>query len=278
MANLQKCSKCKSEQDIKYFSINKKGQPYKTCDSCRNKRVQSKTDKDVINNTLKLLEQAAEQLQQIAKNDTDVSDIENKSTTASTNDDEKYIIVMDVETNGLIKQRGITPTKNNLNMYPNIVQFSWGLFTETGECKIMKDFIIKPNGWTMNGSEAYHGITLERAIEEGIDIKNVLNEYKKDIENHCSKLVCHNLNFDKNVVLSECIRNDIDIKDIDGYCTMNNSIDYCKITPRVRGEYKWPTLEQLYYKCCNEKINNAHNSYYDVINCAKCYFIIKDII
>ena len=38
MATLQKCSKCKSEQEMKYFSINKKGQPYKTCDTCRNKR------------------------------------------------------------------------------------------------------------------------------------------------------------------------------------------------------------------------------------------------
>ena len=41
------------------------------------------------------------------------SDTEDKSTTAeldSTQSDEKYIIVLDVETNGLIKQGGATPT------------------------------------------------------------------------------------------------------------------------------------------------------------------------
>ena len=88
--------------------------------------------------------------------------------------DQKYIIVMDCETNGLIKQRGLNPTQTNLNMFPRVVQFSWGLYTEDGECKEVKDFIIKPTGWTINGSDRYHGITQERATTEGVDIKDVL--------------------------------------------------------------------------------------------------------
>ena len=55
MANLQKCSKCKSEQELKYFSNNKKGQLYKTCDKCRMKRVQSTNDKDKITDAIKLM-------------------------------------------------------------------------------------------------------------------------------------------------------------------------------------------------------------------------------
>ena len=35
---LSKCSKCKSTMLVKYFSINKKGKLYKTCDNCREKR------------------------------------------------------------------------------------------------------------------------------------------------------------------------------------------------------------------------------------------------
>ncbi len=72
-----------------------------------------------------------------------------------------YIIVVEVETNGLIGQRAATPTEHNLLLFPNIVQFSWGLFYESGECQQMKDEIIKPNGWTMNGKEEYHGSTQE---------------------------------------------------------------------------------------------------------------------
>ena len=45
---------------------------------------------------------------------------------------DKYIIVMDCETNGRIKERGIRPTPTNLHKFPRIVQFSWGIYTETG--------------------------------------------------------------------------------------------------------------------------------------------------
>ena len=256
MSELKKCSRCRSEIQLKYFAMNRKGEYNKTCETCLNKTRKTK--------------------QPLKRTDTDFVD-EDKSTTAETNSisepiDEKYIIVMDVETNGLIKQRGLTPNKNNLDYFPRIVQFSWGLYTEDGECKEMKDFIIKPDGWNMNGKEKFHGITQERALKEGVDIKYVLTEYKNYIENHCCKLVCHNLNFDQTVVISELMRLDMNVNDVESFCTMKNTINYCKLTPMVRGEYKWPSLEQLYYKCFNEDIDNAHNSKYDVINTAKCYF------
>ena len=43
MAELRKCSRCRSEIELKYFGINRKGEPYKTCDNCRNKN--NKTNK-----------------------------------------------------------------------------------------------------------------------------------------------------------------------------------------------------------------------------------------
>ena len=39
---LQTCSRCKSEIDISYFGMDRKKEPYKTCDNCRttiNKKV-----------------------------------------------------------------------------------------------------------------------------------------------------------------------------------------------------------------------------------------------
>ena len=86
---------------------------------------------------------------------------------------------MDVETNGLIQKRGLKPTKSNLNEFPRIVQFSWGLYTASGELKEMKDFIIKPDGWTMEASERYHGISLERATNEGKDIREVFGRVQE---------------------------------------------------------------------------------------------------
>ena len=37
MENLRQCSRCKSNIDISYFGLNRKKEPYKTCDNCRNK-------------------------------------------------------------------------------------------------------------------------------------------------------------------------------------------------------------------------------------------------
>ena len=39
MSELRKCSRCRSEIELKYFGINRKGEPYKTCDNCRNKNT-----------------------------------------------------------------------------------------------------------------------------------------------------------------------------------------------------------------------------------------------
>ena len=38
MTELRKCSRCKSEIEITYVGINRKGEAYKTCDTCRNKK------------------------------------------------------------------------------------------------------------------------------------------------------------------------------------------------------------------------------------------------
>ena len=282
MANLQKCSRCKSEVDISYFGLNRKPQPYKTCETCRNNRsVIKQTDSaNTIQNALTLIATATQQLEGIVTDEATPSDTDNKSTTAESSTppepiNEKCIIVMDCETNGLIKQRGVNPTPTNLNMCPRIVQFSWGLYTETGECKEIKDFIIKPNGWTMNGSDRCHGITQTRATAEGVDILDVLAKYKYDIDNHCCKLVCHNVDFDKRVVQGEFLRANLELTNVETYCTMKKAINYCKLLPNMRGEYKWPSLEELYRKCVNEDLENAHNSYYDVVNCARAYFELQ---
>ena len=101
------------------------------------------------------------------------------------------------------------------------------MYTEDGECKEVKGFIIEPDDWAMNGSDKYHGITQERACIEGVDIKDVLTTCKDDIENHCCKLVCHNVGFDKRVVQSEFIRAKLELAGVETCCTMKKGINYC---------------------------------------------------
>ena len=147
---IQDCSRCKTDQELKFFSITKKGTHYKTCDGCRSKYKHKKLGS--------------------------ITEVETERTT--TTEEDKYVIVMDVETNGLI--RGA--------VYPRIVQFSWGLYNTKGELIELKDFIIKPTDWKMNGSDKCHGISYEQAMVDGVDITMVLNKYKNDIDNRCLKV------------------------------------------------------------------------------------------
>jgi DNA polymerase III epsilon subunit-like protein len=124
----------------------------------------------------------------------------------------------------------------------------------------LKDYVIKPDGWTMNGSDRCHGISQERAMKEGVDINIVLKEYKNDIEHKCLKFVCHNINFDVKVVLNECVMAGIDINKVETFCSMVETINLCEVTPKVRGQYKWPKLSELYLKFFKSEMENAHNS------------------
>ena len=56
MANLQTCSRCKSEVDISYFGLNTKKLPYKTCVNCTSKamtpRPLKRTDTDFVDDSI----------------------------------------------------------------------------------------------------------------------------------------------------------------------------------------------------------------------------------
>ena len=180
-----KCKGCNckyindDDQMKRRFGYNRLGEQCKTCVKCRNKR-----------NTY---------------NSKKVSDTAS-TRTPDTIEDETYIIVMDVETNGFIKKtRNAQPTSTNISQFPHIVQFSCGLYTESGDCKETRIHITKPDGWLMNGTEQCRGVSQEKAESEGIDIKDVLTQYKHDIDNRCMMLVCHNVNFDVRVVASEFV-------------------------------------------------------------------------
>ena len=155
------------------------------------------------------------------------------TTTPDTIEDEQYVIVMGVETNGFIKTRNAQPTPNNISQFPHIVQFSWGFYTEGGDGKVIKNHIIKLNGWLMNGTEKCHGVSQEKAESEGIDIEYVLTQYKHDSNNRCMMRVCHNVNFDVRVVAGEFARAEMEIQVFKTYCTMQEGISYCIMQERL---------------------------------------------
>lgn len=192
-----------------------------------------------------------------------------------------YIMVIDVETNGFPDKIDTYSYYNYMltEKYDNsrIVQISWGLYNNLGYIVKLEDHIIKPNGFTINNS-TYHKITNEIANEKGCDIKVVFKKLLVDLKK-TSVIVGHNLMFDENIILSELYRTKFkltieEFKKKPKHCTCIGTIDLLKIELGNK-KYKMPSLDELYYWCFKEHIENAHNSKYDVINTANCYFYIR---
>ena len=176
-------------------------------------------------------------------------------------------VIFDVETTGLPKQRN-APLENT-ELWPYIVQISWIVIDIIdGEITDIKDNIIKlPEDVTIpEDSIKVHGITNEKMLESGVDIKEILLDFQSDI-NNSEIIVAHNIEFDQAVIGVESIRN-LGFNLFDGYrknkyCTMKRSRKLCK---------KWAKLSFLHEKLFKQVPNNLHNSLIDVFVCFRCFY------
>jgi len=86
-------------------------------------------------------------------------------------------LFFDTETTGL--PRHWNAPVSDLNNWPRMVQLAWLLHDDDGKEVDIANYIIKPNGYTIPpGSSKIHGITMERAVAEGVGISTVLHEFK----------------------------------------------------------------------------------------------------
>lgn len=188
----------------------------------------------------------------------------------------KYLL-FDLETTGL--PLNFKAHYSYLENWPRIVQFSWCVCDHLGNHEEVKDYIIKPVNFTIPSvSSNIHGISQEKALTSGENLVEILEKFKDDMR-VCDYLVAHNLDFDKNVLLSEFARlgdgNGISIVDkIQKICTKTESTIFCKLRPFRYGHWKWPKLSELYYILFSSPVdhNKTHNSKYDVEVLKACFF------
>ena len=186
----------------------------------------------------------------------------------------KSYLIFDTETTGLPINWKAPIT--DLNNWPRLVQIAWRHCDNSGNILSDSDYIVKPQGFTIpEDAVDVHGISTETAINEGIDLELVLNEFSKAMD-RSDYLVAHNMNFDEKIVGAEFLRVDFDnrLTDIPKICTMEMSTDYCEL-PGPYG-YKWPSLSELHHKLFNEYFDEAHDAAVDVRVCANCFFELKD--
>ncbi|MDN5211186.1 DNA polymerase III subunit alpha [Fulvivirgaceae bacterium BMA12] len=181
-------------------------------------------------------------------------------------------LIFDTETTGLPKNYNAPIT--DLDNWPRLVQIAWQLHDSKGKLIDAQNFIVKPEGFTIPyNSEKVHGISTQRALDEGHDLKEVLSTFAGAIA-RSALIIGHNVEFDINIMGAEFIRKTVDSKLLDTkkLDTKEASTEYCAIPGGRGGKFKWPTLTELHQKLFNQGFEDAHDAAYDVAATAKCFF------
>ncbi|MFT4661734.1 MAG: DNA polymerase-3 subunit alpha, partial [Patiriisocius sp.] len=175
-------------------------------------------------------------------------------------------IIFDTETTGFPSRYGAPYTDVEAWDSARLVQLAWQIHDELGNLVEVKNFIVRPEGFTIPyNSEKIHGISTERANKEGVELKFVLEEFNKSLA--LSKYaIGHNVDFDLGVMGAEFVRSteETPLHDLERVDTKEYGTDFCKLPGGRGGQYKWPKLIELYTKLFGEEFDEAHNASADV--------------
>lgn len=184
-------------------------------------------------------------------------------------------LFFDTETTGLPGNWKAPVT--DLNNWPRLVQLAYLYYDKNGNKISHGDFIIKPEGFTIPpDASRIHGISTEKALEEGKALLTVLQEFQA-LVSETEYLVAHNISFDEKIIGAEFLRNrmpDI-LASKRKICTMQGTTNFCKIDGPYG--YKWPKLSELHYKLFKTGFEEAHNAAVDISATAKCFWELKRI-
>lgn len=187
-------------------------------------------------------------------------------------------LFLDTETTGLPDTHnlrwGVYPYYKNLDKYSNarIVQFSMLITDKQFKFEDVKDYIIKREGFDIT-NEKFHGITNNISDNTGVSFDTVAVEIFYEQLKKVSHIIAHNVAFDVGVIKSELYRRNLHyiIDELDKktlLCTMKHMKPILKIINQY-GNYKNPSLNEIYKYNFNKDVENAHNSLYDVYNLHK---------
>lgn len=206
----------------------------------------------------------------------------------------KKILFYDTETTGLPlwSQPSEHPDQ------PRVVQLAALLCDEeTGEDLQQMNMIVLPDGWTIPAEvAAVHGITTERAMDEGIAAGHVL-EHFIELWKEADQRSGHNESFDMRMLRIEIMRSPVYSmqsigdpavpfadywKTASAYCTQTNSTKIVNLppTPKMvaagRRGPKSPNLGEAYEFFTGQKLDGAHDAMVDVRGAKAVYYGIKN--
>jgi DNA polymerase III epsilon subunit-like protein len=188
----------------------------------------------------------------------------------------RKLLFFDCETTGLPRVRYFSPEV--AEEWPRLVQIAWARYDARGNPQAARCHIVKPDGFEIPpDSTRIHGITHDRALREGRDLAEVLDEFLEAAGEPGTTLVAHNLDYDFGVVGSELVRTRKPLRflDIPGICTMKGTTELCGLVRPGGGGPKWPTLEELHFYCFGCSYDGAHDAANDIGACARAFFKLR---
>ena len=180
-------------------------------------------------------------------------------------------LVFDTETTGL--PLNYRAPLSDFNNWPRMVQIAWQIHDIKGDLIEVKNYIIKPDGFTIPyNSEKIHGISTELALSKGIPLEEVLSLFS-DALKQAKYIVGHNISFDNNIVGCEFLRSNMSnvLENKISIDTKEESTEFCQLPGGRGGKFKWPNLSELYNKLFGESFAEAHNASADVEATTRCF-------
>jgi DNA polymerase III epsilon subunit-like protein len=186
----------------------------------------------------------------------------------------KYL-VFDTETTGMVQWK-LPPTDPN---QPKLVQIGCLLFdSHHNEIAALKTLVV-PLASIEPKAQETHGISFETAQELGVSNNNVLEVFC-DFVDIADVVVAHNSAFDVKVMRHAAHNAKIETDIFAGKeirCTKEATTKILRIpNPKIRGQYKWPSLQECMTYFFKESIEGAHDAMVDVRACARVYQNLVD--
>lgn len=192
------------------------------------------------------------------------------------------LYTFDTETTGLPDWKAPSDAPHQ----PHLVDIAARLYNDEGHLLDAFEAIIKPAGWIIpDDVAAIHGITTERAMDEGIPEEEALERFLA-FHARAELRVAHNVSFDDRIIRialkryhSETLAESY--KAGNSYCTCQNSRDIVQIPPTGRmlragfNKFKNPTLGEAYQHFFKEELQGAHRAMTDSKACARIYFALQ---
>ncbi len=181
-------------------------------------------------------------------------------------------IVFDTETTGLPK-RYDAPVTDTAN-WPRCIQIAWQLHDQMGQLLEHQSYIIKPEGFNIPyDAERIHGISTELALQEGISLIEVLDQFNVALAK-ANFVVGQNVGFDINIMGCELFRMGIEsplqsMRVLDT-CT-EHTASLLQLPGGRGGKFKLPTLTELHQYLFNTPFSEAHNATADVEATTRCF-------